>query len=555
VKKTINNPLHAVREMLEGFVDMNPNQTLFEHENIVIQTRLIEKKTDNVAIVSGGGSGHEPAQSGYVGEGLLHAAVAGGVFASPSSDAILQAIRTSTGTKGVLLIVANYTGDRLNFGWAAEQARSEGIPVEIVIVADDVSMHETVEKKHRRGIAGVVFTNKIAGAVSAAGADLQTVKKVVQDAVDHIASMGVAFGSCTLPGLNKPIFELPEGEMELGLGVHGEKGVLRTLQQPADEVVDRLLEPILHVLNIKAHDKVALLVNGLGSTTHMELAIITRHALQHLREQNIFVQRAWSGNFITSLDMPGFSISLMRLNDLRLDYLDRPTNAPAWRGDGKIPITRSIYIAPKEAPIQPASGSRLEPKLYLRDMALRVADALEKEEHLLTELDCAAGDGDLGLSILRGVAAIRALPASAWENEKQCLKALSETLQKNIGGSSGPLLGVALLSASNHLDTQLTPTPEILAEAFIIAARAVSQLGGAHVGDRSMVDALYPAAHAFQTAIKQEQSLRMALKSAVAAAEFGTKKTASMLPKVGRACYLGERALGTEDGGASTPFH
>lgn len=549
MRKLINNPTNVVREMLEGLVDLNHNLAIMDSENIIIRADICGSNSE-VAVISGGGSGHEPAHAGYVGHGMLHAAVVGDVFTSPSTASILAAIRASSGSKGALLIVTNYTGDRLNFGLAAELARAENIPVETVIVADDVALRDTLEANRSRGIAGTVFINKIAGAAAASGACLEDVRLAAQDAVENIASMGVALGSCIIPAVGKAGFELPDGEIELGLGLHGEKGIKRIKHKSANELVEIILDKILQTLAIQEHESVALLINGLGGTPLMELAIVSRHAISVLRAKGIVVERAWSGNFMTSLEMPGFSLSLMRLNAERLAKLDYPVNSLSWIGEGKIPTLRKVVATPSTKAYFPREYSKLSPQIHLRQICLRVAAALESAETVLTELDSAAGDGDLGMSMCRGAVAIRNLPQTAWLNEVTMLNSMAEVLGNAIAGTSGPFYATALLRAARYFSTKEDVNAEVLAEGFMLAVDAVSQLGGAKLNDRTMIDALYPAAQAFKLAVEQGLVVDIALTHAIHAAEDGVNKTAQMLPKLGRASYLGERALGVKDAGA-----
>src|SRR5260221_837918 len=294
VKKLINSPRHVVREMLEGSVDFVPHQALLEDENVVIRAGLPTRSGRSVAVLSGADSGHEPAHAGYVGPGLLTAAVAGDVFTSPSVDAVLAAIRAVSGPAGAVLVVKNYTGDRLNFGLAAELAIAEGIPVEIVVVSDDVALRDTVERARRRGIAGTIFIPKIAGAAAALGRPLVEVAETARAAAAVLGTMGVALGACTVPAVGRPGFALGDEEIELGLGIHGEKGVRRSAMQSADLLVATLLEAIVADLALKRGDRVALLVNGLGGTPPMELAIVGRHALAVLRGRGIQVERGWT---------------------------------------------------------------------------------------------------------------------------------------------------------------------------------------------------------------------------------------------------------------------
>jgi dihydroxyacetone kinase len=550
VKKLINNPRHVLREMLEGFVDLHSGLALLEEEAVVVRADLPVPASRPVALLSGGGSGHEPAHAGYVGAGMLTGAVAGDVFTSPSVDAVLAGIRAAAGPSGAVLVVKNYTGDRLNFGLAAELAREEGIPVEIVVVADDVALRNTVEPARRRGIAGTVLIHKLAGAAIAAGKTLEEVTAVARAAAADLGTMGVALGACTVPTAGKPGFTLGANEIELGLGIHGEAGVRRGPLQPADALVAEILEAIVSDRGLAQGDRVALLVNGLGATPPMELSIVARAALAELAERGITVERAWAGNFLTALDMPGCSLSLLKLDDERIALLDAPAQAPAWPGGGRIGPKRRIR-APEPAPAAPADIAPAPLAPALREAGRAVADALVKAEPRLTDLDSRAGDGDLGASMVRAAEAIRALPEDAWADPARALAAAGDALRRAIGGSSGPFYATALLRASRRLSGEAVPAPAAWAEAFTVAVQAIGELGGAKPGDRTMLDALYPAADAFSAAVASGKSPAEAWGVCVAAAAAGTDATARMLPRLGRASYLGERVIGVPDAGAT----
>ena len=550
MKKLINDPRRVVREMLEGLVDFAPHQALLEDEDVVVRIGLPAPHERPVAVLSGGGSGHEPAHAGYVGPGLLTAAIAGDVFTSPSVDAVLAAIRAAAGPAGAVLVVKNYTGDRLNFGLAAELAIAAGIPTEIVVVADDVSLRDTVPRERRRGIAGTVLVHKVAGAMAAAGKTVTEVARAARAAAASLGTMGVALGACTVPAVGKPGFALGDGEIELGLGIHGEKGVTRCALQSADSLVDILLDAIVADLALTRGDRVALLVNGLGGTPPMELAIVGRHALAALRGKGIVVDRAWTGTFLSALDMPGCSLSLLKLDDVRLALLDAEAVAPAWPGGGTIDAARHIVPAPVAAQQIVGAAAPGPLSARLQQAAFAVAVALESAEGQLTDLDSAAGDGDLGINMTRGAAAIRALPATAWATPAIALTAIGDALRRAIAGSSGPFYATALLRAARRLAGDPTPSLADWADAFGAAVDAVSELGGARPGDRTMVDALRPAADAFASAARAGLSAGEAWTSVVAAAEAGAGATARMYPHLGRASYLGERAVGTPDGGA-----
>jgi len=366
LKKLVNDPRRVVREMLEGICDLHRGLALLADFDVVVRSDLAAPAPLRraVAVISGGGSGHEPAHAGYVGPGLLAAAVAGDVFTSPSVDAVLAGIRTAAGPAGAVLVVKNYTGDRLNFGLAAELARAQGIPVEIVVVADDVALRNTVPRDRRRGIAGAVLIHKIAGAAAASGLGLAEVAALARAAAGDLGTMGVALGACTVPAVGRPGFDLGPTEIELGLGIHGEQGVERTALLPADAVVERLLGSILADLELPRGASVVLLVNGLGGTTTMELAIVARHALAVLRGRGLQVERAWMGDFLTALEMPGCSLSIMKVDRARLaSSTRRPSRPPGARAANsrrraKSCRRRSFRLCLKDQPAPTPSGCR-----------------------------------------------------------------------------------------------------------------------------------------------------------------------------------------------------
>jgi dihydroxyacetone kinase len=533
--------------MLEGLVDLNPDQALLTDENVIVRAALPDPAKRPVAILSGGGSGHEPAHAGYVGEGMLTAAIAGDVFTSPSVDAVLAAIRAAAGPRGAVLVVKNYTGDRLNFGLAAELASAEGIPTRVVVVGDDAALRDTVEPGRRRGIAGTIFVHKVAGAAAAAGLALDKVVAEAEATAVAVVTMGVALGACTVPAAGKPGFSIGDEEMELGLGIHGEQGVARVALAPADQIVDRIVDVLVADKALKPKDRIAVLINGLGGTPSMELAIVARRMLQVLRARELAVERAWAGNFMTALEMPGISLSILAVDDARLARLDAPAHAPAWLGAGQI-ADRKVVPGSATAPsTSTVANGPLAPAL--KRAATTVAIALEQNEAKLTELDSNAGDGDLGISMVRGATAIRALPEQSWATPPIALAAIGNALRRAIAGSSGPFYAVALLRAARELQTD--SDPQSWSKAFSAAVASVSELGGAKPGDRTMLDALHPAAETFSRAIQNGVAPKQAWAKAVEAAEKGLSATALMKPRLGRAAYLGDRAIGFPDAGAS----
>lgn len=539
VKKLINDPTAVVRDALEGVVRATPGSALVEGTTVLVRTDL---PGDQVAVLSGGGSGHEPAHAGYVGPGYLAGAVCGEVFASPSADAVLTGIRAvaAEGSPGVLLVVMNYTGDRLNFGLAAQLARAEGIACEMVTVADDVALDADDDvTAGRRGLAGTVLVTKVAGAAAASGASLEEVTRVAREAAEAVGTMGVALSAATVPSAGGPGFVLADDEIEIGLGIHGEQGVRRESLRPADELVDEVVGTVCDDRGFAAGSRVAVLVNGTGATPPVELAILLRRALENLEERGITVERAWTGTFLSSIDMAGFSVAVLGLDDARLELLDAPARTAAWpSGSGVVAggVPTVAGVAGEGAAAGAASG--VEPVPRLREIVESVCTAVREAEPRLTELDTATGDGDLGTSLDRGAAAVQqALGSSEEDDPVAVLRGIAATLREAIGGTSGPLYATGLLHAAEHLADGGDWSTALRA-----AAEGVSDLGGARAGDRTMLDALFPAAEALASS--------GSLDDAVEAAKEGAAATETMTPRRGRSSYLGDRVNGHRDAGA-----
>lgn len=330
MKKLINNPESVVKEMIEGLLAAHPNY-LRKLENINVIVRKDAPVEGKVGLVSGGGSGHEPAHAGYVGYGMLDAACPGEVFTSPTPDQMYEAIKAVNSGKGVLLIIKNYTGDVMNFEMAREMAQAEGIEVDQVIVNDDVAVENSTWTQGRRGIAGTVFVHKIAGAKAQEGASLKEVKRVAEKVIANVRSMGMALTPCTVPAAGKPSFTLQEDEMEIGIGIHGEPGTHREKIKPVDEIVEHLMDKIINDLPYKSGDEVAVMINGMGGTPLMELYIANRKVAEILKEKDIKVYKTYVGEFMTSLEMSGFSITLLKLDDELKALLDAKADTPAFK--------------------------------------------------------------------------------------------------------------------------------------------------------------------------------------------------------------------------------
>jgi len=558
MKKFINRPQDVVEEMLQGLVVLHPGSARLPGHKALVRADAEQIRDRQVAVLSGGGSGHEPAHAGYIGAGMLSAAVAGEVFTSPSADTVFAAIKAVAGKPGALLVVKNYTGDRLNFGLAAEMARAQGIPVEMIVVDDDVALKGTAHSTSARGLAGTVFIHKLVGAAAAEGSSLAALATMGKAAIASLATMGVSFSAGTSPAVGRPGFELGDGEMELGLGIHGEPGVQRTQLQPADPLTETLLAEILRQGNFGQGNfdedkRVAVMVNNLGATTEMELAIVARHAVSFLAGKGFTVERIYAGTFLSSLDMAGISLSVLGLDEQRLRLLDAATAAPAWPNVMKQAPGKAVAQAPPEVAVQASSGSgaRTEAGKKIRQAIEAACQALLAAEGELTEMDRVTGDGDLGASMARAARAMQDGVASyPADDAAATLKALGHTLRRELGGSSGPLYGVLFLRCGSVLETTRATGPAKWAEALHQGCRAVSELGGAKPGDRTMLDALDPFVKRLQKNILGGAPALAAVLAAVEAAEEGAEATSQMKPSLGRSSYLGDRVLGHPDPGA-----
>ena len=328
MKKIINNPNEVVSDMLRGMAKANP-KIRYLGEGVEVIARA-EKTAGKVGVITGGGSGHEPAFGGYVGKGMLDAAVAGNVFSSPSPDRIIEGIKAADGGAGVLMVIMNYSGDIMNFKMAGELAEFEGIRTDVVVVKDDVAVPDSTYSTGRRGIAGTLFVHKVAGAAAEMGKSMEEVKAAAEKTIANIRTMGMAMSPCTLPAVGKPGFTLGEDECEIGMGIHGEPGINREKMSAAKELAAKLLQKIFDDCDYSGAE-VAVMVNGLGGTPLMQQYILYDEVERSLAEKNIRIYKAFVGNYMTSLEMAGVSITLFKLDDELKSYLDYPCDAAAWR--------------------------------------------------------------------------------------------------------------------------------------------------------------------------------------------------------------------------------
>uniref|UniRef100_A0A4W6CAQ4 Triokinase/FMN cyclase n=1 Tax=Lates calcarifer TaxID=8187 RepID=A0A4W6CAQ4_LATCA len=529
-KKLINSVDSCVDEALCGLIRANAGLSLLQGHRVVLRSDL-DNLRGKVALLSGGGSGHEPAHGGYVGAGMLSAAVAGGVFASPPPASILAAIMSlhNAGASGILLIVKNYTGDRLNFGLAAEQARNHGVTVDMVIVAEDCAF-DRPSKAGRRGLCGTIFIHKLAGALAEEGSSLDQIVAKVTEVLKGIGTLGVSLSPCSVPGC-LPSFNLPPGDMELGLGIHGEPGIKRSKVASADEVVKTMIDHMTNpdsqsYLPLKSGDSVVLCVNNLGALSCLEMAVVTRAAIICLENLGAVVARVMSGSFMTSLEMAGMSLTVMRANEEILRLFDAKTAAPAWPNLSTARVSGHSYITgPPAMGTRPQDDKHSEGPLspVMRKSLERVCSTLLEKQEELNSLDRAAGDGDCGNTHAQAARAIQ-----EWLQDHvvpgcpgKLLSVLAGLVQEKMGGSSGALYSLFLTAAAGHV-TEGRSNAAAWASAMHAGTQAMRRYGGADPGDRTMVRK----------------------------AASGAEETRNLTARAGRASYIAAERVTLPDPGA-----
>lgn len=532
----MNDRKSLINDVIEGVILTSLYKNLAKLDvdpaiRVVVRRDWDKKK---VALISGGGSGHEPAHVGFVGKGMLTAAVCGEVFASPSVDAVLNAIVAVTGKAGCLLIVKNYTGDRLNFGLAAEKAKGMGYDVELVMVSDDISLPDN---KQPRGIAGTVLVHKIAGYAAEQGKSLKDVTKIAQQAIDATASIGVAAAGCSLPGGGEDEEEqrIESGHVELGLGIHGEPGVSTMKTQNSKKVVDTLVEKLQQ--HVKKSDKLAVLINNLGGVSPLEMSQITKEVVHSALGSSV---RYLIGpaSLVSALDMKGFSLSVIALKGGIEEALLAEVEAAGWH-----PLVKLEKLATKKGKaISDKKSVKASSNAEVGKIVETITQTLSGLEDELNKLDAKVGDGDTGSTFATGARDIqkqnkgKKLPLN---NVADLLGVVGDRLATVMGGSSGVLMSIFFTAAGKKV-----AEGEKLPKALLFGLERMKHYGGADLGDRTMIDALQPALEAL--------GKKDALKGAAKAAAKGAKDTASMKKaNAGRSSYLSSDSLkGVKDPGA-----
>jgi dihydroxyacetone kinase len=548
-----DNPADFADEALDGFVAANRGYVARVNGGVV---RSSEVPVGQVALVVGGGSGHYPAFAGLVGPGLATASACGNMFASPAAGQIYRVAKAAHAGGGVLLSYGNYAGDVLHFGQAQLRLNAEGIETRTVLVTDDIASAPLDQIRKRRGIAGDLTVFKIAGAAAEAGLSLDEVERLATKANDRTRSLGVAFGGCTLPGAGKPLFHVPAGQMSLGLGIHGEPGISEHPMPTASELAGLLVSRLLADTPAQRGNRVVAIVNGLGTVKYDELFLLFGKIEKLLTAAGLTVVEPECGELVTSLDMSGLSLTLFWLDDELEHYWAAPADTPAYRKGNPAPRARREAARPEGLDAAEAeTPSTASAELGRKSAAVlaQVRNVVVEHEAELGNLDAIAGDGDHGIGMRRGVDAAVAAAAKAAEtgaSAGRVLAAAGEAWSERAGGTSGALWGSAVMAAGLALGNRDSYGDRDAASAVTAFVGAITELGKASPGDKTMVDALLPFRDVFLRESDGGSTLAASLTAAASAARAAAAKTAELRPLKGRARPLAEKSLGHPDPGA-----
>jgi len=564
----MNSPETLVMEMCNGMVMAHPELELLKIYKVIKKKEMNENK---VTLISGGGSGHEPAHAGLVGKGMLDATVCGDVFASPSQIQVYQAIKATASKKGTLLIIKNYSGDIMNFKNGAQLASEDGIQVEYVRVDDDIAVEDSLYTVGRRGVAGVVLVHKIAGAAAEEGMDLMQVKAVTEKAAANVRTIGLALTSCTVPASGSPTFKLGEDEMEYGVGIHGEPGRKREKMMTADELAFRMTNDLMKDLGLDEEDEIVILINGFGGTPLQELYLFNNAVTRELSKSNIRINRTFVGNYMTSIDMAGISLTVMKLDDELKALLSKECNTPAFKVDGPVESVEYVDIndhveekrvffeteTEEEHAIIKNEVITLNNIIYLVD---KMSEIIIKNEVPFCELDTHAGDGDFGMSVAKGFKQLKRGWSSILNQEHlnigTFLDACSMIIMEHCGGASGPIWGGAFRAASKAVEEKMALTVGEFAEMLQATLKGIQSVGersfgrGAEVGDKTLVDAFVLCVNAWLESAAAGTDIKTAFENGAEAAVKGAEYTKEIVARMGRAGTVGERSLGYPDAGA-----
>lgn len=553
MRKIINDPANFVDEVVDGICWGHPDELKTVDTDRRALVRTDAGTNGRVGIVTGGGSGHLPLFLGYVGRGLASGCAVGNVFSSPSPQQIHAATVASDDGAGVLYLYGNYGGDIFNFDVAADLASADGIRTTTVLGSDDILSAPPEKSETRRGVAGLFFAYKTAGAAAEKGYDLDRVTEIAQRTCDSTRTMGVGLSPTILPSAGEPTFTLGEGEMEIGIGIHGEPGQFRGPLETADQITDRFLAELEKELDLTTGKQLAVLVNGLGSTPLEELYVVYRRVHRQLESRGVIVRNLFIGEFATSLEMAGASLSICQLDDELAELVDAPARSPFFQ-HGSVQLSEGVRRSAGHDTDALHEGSdegirTIANPGILRDVVLTVTQALPVHSDELRELDAALGDGDLGITVGEGAkaqhSAVIALPEDAAPSE--ILKAAGAAFSSANPSTFAALFGGGLIGASAAFDDDQI-TVATLANAAHLMAETIMTRGGAKVGDKTVVDVIDAVAGYLDQAT--DDDAKSAAEGAVKAAASVVEAQSGQTSQRGRAAWVGERSIGRKDPGS-----
>ena len=558
----LNDPTTFKDDMVEGFLAAYGRyvQRVPDASGVMAVGSPVEGK---VSVLIGGGSGHYPAFCGVVGHGIADGAVIGDIFTSPSGEQAYRCMKALDGGAGVLMSYGNYSGDVLNFDMAQMRCRGEGMDVRTVIVTDDVASAPKGKEEERRGVAGDHYVFKVAGASATRGDDMDGVEEAAQKANAATRSIGIAFAGCTLPGQTEPLFTVEPGTMEVGMGVHGEPGIQTAELLPASGIAKLLVDSVLGDAPEGAGSKAAVMLNGLGSTKYEELFVLFRDVDRLLGERGIEVHSPLVGELVTSLDMAGCSLTLMWLDDDLQEFHDAPAATPAFsQGSVDMPSAKGNGASAARSSTTASTagsadegGELTESGAVALDALERALNSLKSSEDELGKLDAAAGDGDHGAGMVRGMKAAVEAAQDGGGIAGVVLMRAGTAFAGAAGGASGALYGAWITAVGQSLGDEEKPDAASLHEALQSSLSTLGELGKAEPGDKTMLDTLDPFVRSFGEASGEGVSPAEAWEHALPAAEEGADSTADMISTRGRAAKLGERSRGHKDPGAVSMLH
>ncbi len=549
-----NDPKTFREDMLKGYVAAYPDYVVEVPGGVARATKMAEGK---IAVINGGGSGHYPAFCGIVGDGFMDATVVGNVFTSPSTEDVLGVARSVDQGTGIFIVGGNYAGDKMNFNMARDRLVEAGVDCRTFYITDDVASAAPEEVEKRRGNVGTFMVFKAAGA-AAAGVSFDELVRITEKANDRTRTMSMGFRGCTLPGGDEPLFHVPQGKMEVGQGIHGEPGVGEADLASADEVAELLVERVLAEAPADDSKRVAVILDGLGSTKYEELFVVWGTVRRLLEDRGYTLVEPLVGEYVTSLDMEGIALAVEYLDEELEAYWSAPCDTASFRKGASSMAAgeRKVYAELSEQVDAFERGSEASERAadYIVDAFARMQSAIADAEEDLAKIDGVAGDGDHGRGMVKGSTFAAEAARDARERGAAAGSVLREAGRAwaaKAGGTSGVLWGSALEAAGAIVGDQAESyDAAVAAKAVRAAYEKMLSLGGAHRGDKTMLDALIPFGEALEAAAGEGKSLEEAWAAAAEVAQKAAEDTATMVPKVGRARPAAERSLGTPDAGA-----